>query len=133
MDVVTASDVETSELTTLDDALAHLPQASPLTRALGALVSSVKAGTDVVVAEADESISPASAAKLLGMSRAHLYKLLDDGTIESFRVGNDRRITRRGIATYSTAREADGKNLAERFAHADRDREGLLTALADTE
>lgn len=36
--------------------------------------------------------SPSEAAELLGISRAKLYLLLDDGTLPSFKLGRSRRI-----------------------------------------
>jgi excisionase family DNA binding protein len=38
------------------------------------------------------AVSPADAAKLIGVSRATLYNLLDRGTIPSAEIGGSRRI-----------------------------------------
>lgn len=42
--------------------------------------------------------SPAEAAQALGISRARLYQLLDDGTIPSVKLGRRRLIRRQALA-----------------------------------
>ena len=77
----------------------------------------VRAGDEVVIVEGDETITPNQAAERLGMSRTHLYKLLDRGEILSHRVGRDRRIRMRDLAEFEKQHQRDRRELAERFAH----------------
>src|SRR5680860_753566 len=60
----------------------------------------VRAGDELVIVDGDETITPSQAAERLGMSRTHLYKLLDRGEILSHRVGHAGAAfrTRRGRA-----------------------------------
>lgn len=77
----------------------------------------VREGDEVVVIDDSETITPNLAAERLGMSRTHLYKLLDRGEIVSHRVGRDRRIRVRDLVEFEEQRQRDGRELAERFAH----------------
>lgn len=119
-------DARIDELTSL----AH--DASPeLQDVLTSLAASLREGDDVVAFEVDETLTPNQAAQRLGMSRTHLYKLLDDGTIASHRVGRDRRIAARDLLTFSAQRDADRRELAERFASQGRTRAGAIGDVAD--
>lgn len=44
--------------------------------------------------------APADAAKLLGISRAKLYELLDSGEVPSVKIGRSRRISHRALVEY---------------------------------
>ncbi len=61
-------------------------------------------------------LTPSQAAERLGMSRTHLYKLLNRGEIMSYRVGRDRRIEVKDLAAFELQRQRDRRELAERFA-----------------
>lgn len=50
--------------------------------------------------------SPADAAKLLGISRAKLYELLDDGSVPSVKIGRSRRISHRALIAFVVGLEA---------------------------
>lgn len=77
----------------------------------------VRAGDEVVVIDGDKTITPSQAAERLGMSRTHLYKLLDSGEIHFHRVGRDRRIRMRDLMEFEKQHQRDRRELAERFAH----------------
>ena len=77
----------------------------------------VRDGDEVVLMNGDPTITPSQAAARLGMSRSHLYKLLDCGEILSHRVGRDRRIRMRDLLEFETQHQRDRRELAERFAH----------------
>lgn len=80
----------------------------------------------------DESttLTPSQVAARLGMSRTHLYKLLDRGEIPSYRVGRDRRISLRDVCAFEEQRHHDSRELAERFARADQTRAGAIDEIA---
>lgn len=100
------------------------------TDVLTSLAVSLRDGDDVVAFRVDETLTPNQAAQRLGMNRTHLYKLLHDGTIASHRVGRDRRIAARDLLTSSAQRDADQRELAERFASQDHTRAGAIGDVA---
>jgi len=77
----------------------------------------VRDGDEVVVIEGSKTVTPSQAAERLGMSRTHLYKLLDRGEIVFHRVGRDRRIRVSDLLEFEEQRQRDRRELAERFAH----------------
>lgn len=77
----------------------------------------LRAGDELVIVDGNETITPSQAAERLGMSRTHLYKLLDRGEILSHRVGRDRRIRMRDLGEFEMQHQCDRRELAERFAH----------------
>ena len=84
------------------------------------LVSSVHNGEEIVARGEEQELSPAEAARELGMSRTHLYKLLDRGEIEiSARVGSHRRIRARDLRAFEEHRHAHRVELAGKFAKQD--------------
>jgi excisionase family DNA binding protein len=130
METVPARQVDPSELDRLDKLAASFTDSS-LRAAVSSLVCTVRSGTDAVVAAKDEYLTPAQAAKLLGMSRGHLYKVLDAGMLPWIEVGRDRRLAIQDVLEFRTQRRADKKWLAERFAHADVARRSLVESLAE--
>lgn len=83
------------------------------------LVSSVHNGEEIVARGEEQELSPAEAARELGMSRTHLYKLLDRGEIDSHRVGSHRRIRARDLRAFEEHRHAHRVELAGKFAKQD--------------
>lgn len=122
--------VDETQLAELDKARSALPSNSALAETLDYLATSVRCGHDVTVLPDEVRLTPNQAAKLLGMSRTHLYKLLDAGAIKSISVGRDRRITLVALRDYQAAADRDKADLATRFAHRDANRDKLLDALA---
>jgi excisionase family DNA binding protein len=86
----------------------------------------VREGDEVVVIDGSETVTPSQAAERLGMSRTHLYKLLDCGEIAFHRVGRDRRIRVHDLLRVEEQRQRDRRELADRFDHQEQ------TALAAT-
>lgn len=130
--VIRADDVDDRDLQQLDQAVESLPSGSALAPALKRVIDAVKRGVDVSVSEQDTPLTPVQAAQMLRMSRTHLYKLLDAGVIDSYRVGRDRRIPVAAVVLYVERRSAQQAELAERFAHAGRDRAALVDEIAAT-
>ena len=100
------------------DAFARNEPAPELRDLLLSLIQLVRDGDEIVAVDGELTITPAKAAERLGMSRTHLYKLLDRGEIVSHRVGRDRRIRMRDLIAFEERHQRDRRELAERFAHA---------------
>lgn len=115
------------------DALEAFAHTAPpeLQHLLSTLAGSLRDGDEILAVGGDETLTPNQAAKELGMSRTHLYKLLDDGTIASHRVGRDRRIPVRDLLAFAARRDGDRRQLAEQFAHQDRTSAGAVEEIAD--
>jgi excisionase family DNA binding protein len=96
------------------------------------LSQSLRAGADVAPIDEHSTLTPNQVAQRLGMSRTHLYKLLDRGEIASHRVGRDRRIYARDVFLFEVQRQHDRRELAERFAHQDRTRAAALDEITRT-
>jgi excisionase family DNA binding protein len=95
-----------------------LSEAGPELRdVLLSLSRCVREGDEVVVIDGSQTVTPNQAAERLGMSRTHLYKLLDRGEIVFHRVGRDRRIRVHDLIEFEEQRQRDRRELAERFAH----------------
>lgn len=92
----------------------------------------VRDGVDIVPLSPESTLTPAQVADRLGMSRTHLYKLLDRGEIVSHRVGRDRRIALIDVLKFEAQRQRDRRELAERFARPDETRAGAVDEIADT-
>lgn len=98
---------------------------------LCSVIDCVRAGDDLATVSPLTALSPSQVAERLGMSRTHLYKLLDQGEIASHRVGRDRRILLRDLIVFEERRQRDRRELAERFASQSKTREGAIDELAD--
>lgn len=130
MRTLDASEVQPEELDELSGALDRLPLASALREAVGALTEAVRSGEDVFVGVPGDRVTPADAAHLLRMSRAHVYKLLDGGVLPFVKVGRDRRILLRDLAAYETLRDEEASRLARRFSRSEAGVAGIVRDLA---
>ncbi|UGT64099.1 helix-turn-helix domain-containing protein [Nocardia asteroides] len=88
-------------------------------------------GMNVAVFDDTATCTPADAAERLGMSRTHLYKLLDKGALPFHHVGRDRRLYVKDVMTFAAERDRDRRELAERFARTESDRDAAITELMD--
>lgn len=114
-----ASAVPENEIEALTKLQASLPEGSELGKALGTLTDGLRNGVGVTLARDDDQLTPARAAALLGVSRTHLYKILDAGLIPFHIVGErDRRIfmvdLRDYLARSMAFRAADAQSIAKR-------------------
>ena len=92
-------------LRALDDLVNGLPE-GPAREAMLAVAETLRSGRDIIIAGADDAVTPSQAAKVLGVSRAHLYKVLDAGALPYTIVGNrDRRIAMADLRDYSAKTE----------------------------
>lgn len=129
MQTLEARRVDTHEVTALSEMTESLPEASPLRDFLTKVVQSVRAGADISVVAQEEQIAPSLAAKMLGVSRVHVYKLMDRGDLPFVRVGNDRRTTLADVEAFK-ASQADARTaMARRAAHPAPTREAARKAL----
>ncbi len=104
------------------------PEMSDLLQSLSRLI---REGAELTAGDPEETFTPTEVAGRLGMSRTHLYKLLDRGEIPSHRVGRDRRIRFEDLADFETRRQNDRRELAERFAMQQQTREAAIDEIAD--
>lgn len=91
----------------------------------------LREGAEIVAFDPTTTITPSQAAERLGMSRTHLYKLLDRGDMPSHRVGRDRRIVVADLIAFEEARQASRRQLAERFAHQKQTERAVIDEIAD--
>lgn len=91
----------------------------------------IRDGEDLLTDGETIILTPNQVAQRLGMSRTHLYKLLDRGDLASHRVGRDRRIRLVDIAEFEQHRQRDRRELAERFASLEKTRESAVDEIAD--
>ena len=130
MQTIQTSNVPVEQL----EALAQFAQSTAgpeLQDVLLAVRRCIREGVDLAVLDTASTLTPAEAAKRLGMSRTHLYKLLDRGEIVSHRVGRDRRIRVTELIAFEEQRQHDRRQLAERFAKQRRTRAGASDEIAD--
>ncbi len=90
----------------------------------------VRDGADFAIIDGSAVVTPSQAAERLGMSRTHLYKLLDRGEIMSHRVGRDRRIRLDDLLAFESQRQRDRRELAERFATQQKTLSGAIDEVA---
>src|SRR5450755_3188146 len=113
MKLLSASEVTAEDLAAVDSAIASMPADSPVAEALQRVSAGVRSGQDVLVAVGDD-LTPAQAAKMLRLSRTHLYKLMDAGVLPFVRVGRDRRLNTADLFAFEQQRQAQQVELAER-------------------
>lgn len=117
---LSASAVPEAELSQLDVLQRSLPQESPLRYALAQMTEDLRHGSDVVLARQDESVSTTEAARVLGVSRPHLYKVLDSGALAFTLAGTHRRVRLGDLQNYlaqaDTLRKADAVYVTNRGA-----------------
>jgi excisionase family DNA binding protein len=103
-----------------------------LAASLIAVVDALGESGDLVAGPAPETLlSPEAAARMLGVSRPFLCKLLDKGVIaEQPRVGTHRKVMLRDIEEYRENRQRGSRIVAQDLSNADRAAEQLIRDLA---
>jgi len=129
MQTIETSRITPDQLAALDAYAATAD--SEIRAALHQIIACVRGGAKLAVIGCDESVPPSEAAQRLGMSRTHLYKLLDRGEIPFFRVGRDRRIRLQDLLDFDARRRRDRHELAERFAGQSQTHAGAVDEIAD--
>jgi excisionase family DNA binding protein len=129
MQTIETSNIPSDQLDALEQYA--VTSAGPEVRdVLLSLARCVREGADFAVLDSSAVLTPNEAAERLGMSRTHLYKLLDRGEIVFHRVGRDRRIRVRDLLDFEARRQRDRRELAERFAHQQQTRDGAVHEVA---
>lgn len=129
MQTITNGGVPTAQIDQLDRAAEQMgPEMQEL---LTSLSRCLREGNEIVAFDPESMMTPNQVAARLGMSRSHLYKLLDSGEIPFNRVGRDRRIRLADVAAFEHQRQSDRRELAERFANQQRTREATIEEMAD--
>lgn len=114
-----ASRVPATEIEILEQTSERLPEGA-LRTALETLSHALRGGEDMFVISEKATLTPSEAAGLLGVSRAHLYKILDSGALAHHIVGSrDRRISSTDLVEYRARMFAAQKRAAENGAHTD--------------
>lgn len=129
METITKTAVPGAQIDELEQFAEEAPV--ELREVLQSFVTSLRSGDEVVAFDQNEALTPNQAAKRIGMSRTHLYKLLDDSSIPSHRVGRDRRILARDLLFFEVQRDTQRRALAERFAAQDHVHDAAAQELAD--
>src|SRR5699024_2479268 len=82
-----------------------------------AFAHTLAAGRDVGLVPSDDTVTASPAAQIVGVSRAHLYKVLDAGAIPFVVVGKrDRRISLSDLTAYVERTEAARRDAARSVA-----------------
>lgn len=129
MKTLDASAVNLIDLERLEEAVKVMDPDSSLTFFLASLAAAVRDGDDVIAGKPSDLVTPAQAAKLLGISRVHLYKVIDAGELPFVPVGRDRRVSLADVKALLDARDAASKSLAERFARTSGARRAALNSI----
>jgi excisionase family DNA binding protein len=88
----------------LDAGVLELP--ASLRKALQGIVAELRAGNEVTVMSSSAVLTTAEAAELLNVSRPHVVKLVDGGSIPHHMAGSHRRLALADLLAYKTQRDA---------------------------
>lgn len=80
------------------------------------VVRNMKAGRAITLIPEKQKLTTQAAANLLGFSRPHLIKLLEEGTIPFERVGMHRRVQLRDLLEFQKRRDAERKAALNQLA-----------------
>ncbi len=96
----------------LDAGVFELP--AELCEALKSIVTELGAGNGVTVMTLSAVLTTAQAAEILNVSRPHIVKLVDEGSIPHHKAGSHRRLTVADVLEYKSRRDtASREALAE--------------------
>lgn len=116
MPTVTASKVSADELQSFDEMKESLPDGA-IKEAIDVLSAGIHRGENVVVVEETQVCTPSQAATSLGLSRTHLYKILDAGALAFHIVGErDKRILVSDLVAYRDEVRGARARTAKMFA-----------------
>ena len=116
---VSSENSDATLLRNLDSWLSGQPEGE-LHDALLKISATLHSGESIVVASEQEELTPAQVAGLLGVSRTHLYKILDAGVLPYRLVGaRDRRIAMKDVKEYVERTENLRRQAAWQAAHLD--------------
>jgi excisionase family DNA binding protein len=95
------------------DRTVEVPQS--LVRVLAAAAGALESGDTIAVVNEEAELSPAQAAKLLGVSRQYVDRLIADGVLEARRVPHSsyRRIPVKAVLAHRDAKKAKRAGIRE--------------------
>lgn len=131
MKTLNTAGIPSNQLDELKEFASSLEASTELRDVLENLIVCAQAGSELVTVDPSTTFTPNEAAQRLGMSRTHLYKLLDRGEIVFHRVGRDRRIRLEDLTSFEKQRQNDRRELAERFAHQAQTTKAAIDEIAD--
>lgn len=103
-------------LDVLNEAADKLPADAAATRILHELIRTLRRGEGVALLNQDETLTPNQAAERAGMSRPHLVRFMDSGSLTYHRVGTHRRIYAKDLIDFMKRRDDAAKAVAEAIA-----------------
>ncbi|RLE22809.1 MAG: DNA-binding protein [Actinobacteria bacterium] len=80
-----------------------------LLQALQEILAELRAGNEVTVMSSSAVLSTAEAAELLNVSRPHVVKLVDDGSIPHHKAGSHRRIALADVLAFKVHRDEESR------------------------
>lgn len=95
------------------------------------LAQCLREGAEVVAFDDATSLTTNQVAERTGMSRPHLYKLMDQGVLPFDRVGRDRRVRIQDLLNFEVQRQAAREELAQRFARKEQTDRQITQEIAD--
>lgn len=95
-------------LTVSGGGMEPVPLSTPLARMVASILRELAEGHTVAVMSTAEEISTGVAARMLGVSRPHVAKLVDSGVLSGRRVGKHRRVRLAGVVAFK--REMERRN-----------------------
>ncbi len=131
MEILETTNIPSEQLDALEE-YARTSLGPELRDVLLSLSRCVRDGAQLAVTGSSAALTPSEAAERLGMSRTHLYKLLDRGEIVSHRIGRDRRIELSDLVAFESKRQRDRRELAERFATQQQTRAEVIDEVANS-
>ncbi|WP_460706478.1 helix-turn-helix domain-containing protein [Luteococcus sediminum] len=93
-------EVDRTEVSTVRNALAGLPDGSPLLIAFEGILDAAERGEDITVFATDKDLTTTQVANLLKVSRPFVTKLMTEGLLASHLVGSHRRCTMSDVLDY---------------------------------
>jgi excisionase family DNA binding protein len=130
MTTLSASNLRHEEITQLEQTYRALPPGM-LRSTLEQVLEDLRQGENIVVLGSRQTLTPSEAARILGISRAHLCKLMDLGAVPFHIVGvRDRRIQARDLVAYRKRLHGAQQATALLFAGSDTDDDAMLDELS---
>lgn len=130
MKTLKREDIDPQELERLGTIVDQFNEGSPVAELLGLVLATVRDGGELAFGPLDCHVTTTEAARMLGMSRPHLTKLVDAGDIGADMVGSHRRVRIADVLEFLEQREAARAHLAETFGNVDEHRRALTRRMA---
>lgn len=103
---------------------AHVELSDSAFRALSVVVRGMAAGMTMTLMPSGKQLTTKQAAEMLGVSRPHLIKLLDEGVMPFERVGTHRRLRAEDVLAYRADRNRRRREQLDALSQLAQDQEG---------